>query len=262
MRATRPALTAHDRLALLARLYKEQIEKTPSQYLIEHGAAGAITHHVNVFEWYLSHLKGREFLDWGCNHGPDSCLLRQHFGDAVELHACDFPADDDFRAFRDYARPHYKQLTDPLYLPYENQSFDAIIGGGVLEHTAMEGEALKELYRVLRPDGTLVITYLPYAYSWDEWRRRAKKTDYHKRLFTKQQFSRVLLSHGFEPLDIRFQGYVPHRFKGRRPLWWSLLRPLLHPIVDTLWNPLIRPVRYPFFGQTVLCGIARKFTVL
>jgi len=251
---------ARDRVALLTRLYAEQGGVGNAAYLHSHSQPGAIAHHVNVFEWYADYLEGRtDVLDWGCHHGPDSCLLRHRFGDALELSACDFAGVDEYAAFRDYARPRYTRLTGPLKLPYADESFDAVIGSGVLEHCAMEGESLKEVYRVLRPDGVLVVSYLPNAYSWDEWRRRARGVDFHHKRFTLGGFSRLLLSHGFVPLDVRYQGYVPHRLGGgRRPLWWKLLRPALHPIVEALWEPVLRPLRYPFFGQSVLCGVGRK----
>jgi SAM-dependent methyltransferase len=262
----RAAETARDRVSLLARLYGEQAAAGDTEYLQSHGRPGAIAHHVNVFEWYAPLVAaepdgGRPtVLDWGCNHGPDSCLLRHRFGDRIDLHACDFAPESDYRAFRAYAGARYARLTDPLKLPYENGTFDAVVGSGVLEHTAMDGEALKEVYRVLRYGGVFVVSYLPHAYSWHEWHRRnVAKADYHKRLYTRGQFARMLLSHGFEPLDVRYQGYVPHRLGGgRRPLWWKVLRPVLHPIVEALWAPVIRPLRYPFFSQSVLCGVARK----
>ncbi len=259
-------LTAHrtsdarDRVALLTRLYAEQGAAGNAKYLHSHGQPGAIAHHVNVFEWYAEYLDGaRAVLDWGCHHGPDSCLLRHRFGEQLDLSACDFESEAEYAPFRDYARPRYTRLTSPLKLPYADESFDAVVGSGVLEHTAMEGESLKEVYRVLRSGGVFVVSYLPYAYSWDEYRRRARKVDYHRKLFTCRGFQQLLLGHGFDALDIRFQGYVPHRLgSGRRPLWWKLLRPALHPIVEALWEPVLRPLRYPFFKQTVLCGVARK----
>jgi SAM-dependent methyltransferase len=263
MLATRPAVTAHERLALLRDLYRRQLEQSPGDYLRSHAEPAVVAHHVNVFEWYLPHLAGRRvLLDWGCNHGPDSCLLRQEFGESAELHACDFPPEGEFRAFRDFARPHYRRLTGPRRLPYEDDTFDAVIGSGVLEHTAMEGEALKELHRVLRPHGTLIITYLPYAYSWDEWHQRnVKKVDYHRRVFSRRGFARVLLSHGFEAQRIELQGLVPNRFRGGGPLW-RLVMPTLLPLYDSVCKPFVRPVLYPFFRHTVLCGVARKMVVM
>lgn len=255
----------HERVALLSRLYAEQAEHGDTTYLKLHGDPATVAHHVNVFEWYAPYIEpGAAVLDWGCNHGPDSCLIRDRFGADIELHACDFAAEADFRVFRDFARPRYEQLTDALKLPYERETFDVLIGSGVLEHTAMDGEALKEVWRVLRPGGHLVVTYLPYAYSWDEWwRRNVLKRDYHRRLYTFRGFDRLLRGHGFEPLDLRLQGFVPNRIKGgRRPLWWRVLRPVLHPVVNALWEPVLRPLRYPFYTHSVLCAVARKFVIM
>lgn len=264
MLATHAASAARDGFDLLTRLYREQAAAGGPEYLLEHARPEAVAHHVNVFEWYAPHLAGRRaVLDWGCYHGPDSCLIRHRFGDAVELHACDFAAEEAFPAFRGYARPRYTRLANPLTLPYPDDAFDAVVGSGVLEHTAMDGEALKEVYRVLRPDGVLVITYLPHAHSWAEWKRRRLKRDYHRRLYTRRSLSRLLLAHGLEPLRIEAQGVVRNRLKtGVRPLWWRLLRPLLHPVVDALWEPVIRPLRYPFFAQDVLCAVARKMIIM
>src|SRR5262249_58905421 len=122
------------------------------------------------------------------------------FGDAVDLHACDYVAAEDFPVFRAAARPRYLRLDHPIRLPYEDFTFDAVIGSGVLEHTTMDRESLKEVHRVLRPDGVFVITYLPYRYSWDEWYlRRVVKAGYHRRLYGKAELARLLLSYGFQP---------------------------------------------------------------
>ena len=263
MTITQPASAVRARVDLLARLYAEQAASgAPDEhgYLRNHGRPESIRHHVNVFEWYAALIKAHSsVLDWGCNHGPDSCLLRHRFGAELDLHACDFPAGDAFGPFRSYARAKYTRLTDPLKLPYANETFDAVIGSGALEHTAMDGEALKELYRVLKPNGLLVVTYLPHAYSWAEWRQRARGVDFHRRLYTRRGFARLLLTHGFAPEQIQPQGFVPNRLPTHaRPLWWRILRPALHPIVEALWEPILRPLRYPFFTHSVLCGTARK----
>ena len=263
MTITQPASDVRARAELLARLYAEQAaigDPDEHGYMHNHGQPGVVLHHVNVFEWYSTLLERHStVLDWGCNHGPDSCLLRHRFGAELDLHACDFAAEGAFGAFRSYARAKYTRLTDPLKIPYPNETFDAVIGSGTLEHTAMDGESLKELYRVLKPNGLLVVTFLPHAYSWDEWRRRSRGVDFHRRLYTRRGFARLLLEHGFVPEQIELQGFVPNRLRDRsRPLWWRVLRPALHPIVDALWKPVLRPLRYPFFAHSVLCGTARK----
>lgn len=263
-----PASDVQGRLELLTRLYAEQAalgEVDEQGYLQAHGQPIAVLHHVNVFEWYAPRLQANStVLDWGCNHGPDSCLLRHRFGDSLNLHACDFVADETFAAFRSYARAAYTRLTEPLTIPYSSATFDAVIGSGTLEHTAMDGQSLKELYRVLKPNGLLIITFLPYAYSLDEWRQRSRGVDFHRRLYTRYGLARFLLSHGFVPETIELQGFVHNHFRvyRKRPLWWRIMLPPFIPLIHALWEPVLRPVLFPFYRQSVLCCVARKAQVM
>ena len=259
------AAGARERFALLTELYAEQAARGDTEYLREHRHPAAILHHVNVFEWYAPRLAGsRSVLDWGCQHAPDSCLLRHRFGGELDLHACDFLAGHEFPVFHGYARPRYAQLTDPFTLPYPPAHFDAVVGSGVLEHTAMDGEALKEVYRVLRPLGVLVLTFIPYAGSRAE--RRARAAGYgHRRLYSAERVSELLLGHGFEPLVLQFQGDVPHMLRGPRPRWRQALWPLKRShnrIVRALWERVLRPLVLPHSAQSVLCCVARKMTAM
>jgi SAM-dependent methyltransferase len=262
MTLTQSVSEVRARAELMARLYAEQSALGDSDthgYMRDHGQPGAVLHHLNVFEWYSAHIEPRStVLDWGCNHAPDSCLLRHKFGDDLDLRACDFVPEETFEAFRSYARARYTRLADPFHIPYADETFDTVVGSGTLEHTAMDGESLKELHRVLKPGGLLVVTFLPYAYSYDEWRRRRTGRGCHRRLYTRRGFARLLLEHGFVPERIELQGFVPNQLPGPRPLWWRVLRPALHPIADAIWKPLLRSLRYPFFAHSVLCGLARK----
>jgi len=91
-------------------------------------------------------------------------------------------------------------LTDPDRLPCASQFFGAVIGSGILEHSARDGESLRELYRVLKPRGVLVITYLPNRLSIHEWLRRVVwRRDFHRRLYGLREIRRMLLHHGFYP---------------------------------------------------------------
>src|SRR5262245_37105688 len=115
---------------LLAGLYAEQIRLLPENvYLPIHAAEAFIRDQVRNFEWYTRSLpEAGAVLDWGCNHAPDSCLLRAQFGDRYQLHGCDFKPTGHYAAFHGYAGLAYRQVTDPLVLPYESNTFDAIIG--------------------------------------------------------------------------------------------------------------------------------------
>lgn len=233
----------------LRALFATQAGLRGNAYLAEHGHDAAIKHHVNSFCWYAGYLpESGVFLDWGCNHGPDSCLLRSVLGERIELHACDFCSDSEFPVFRAFSRPTYRQLRHIVALPYPDDVFDVVIGSGVLEHTAMDYESLKEVHRVLKPEGIFVITYLPYFLSWSEWYRRTmRQQGFHRRRYGRQELSQLLKQTGLVPLEVRFHTFVPDRLAGG---WVGRLKALASRVLS------------PPFRHSTLCCVARKVTCM
>jgi SAM-dependent methyltransferase len=241
----RPRHRKHDphpsAIPLLAGLYQRQLALTPDEdcYLSSHSRPGVILNQVRTFNAYLPYLPPRgKVLDWGCNHAPDSCLLRAVCGSRFDLHGCDFASPGYFAPFHEYARLQYRQLTDPLVLPYGDCTFDAVIGSGVLEHTALDYEALKNVYRVLKPDGVFIITYLPNWLSFAEWKRRTIwRKDFHRRLYGKGEIKQLLKRTGFYP---SFVG--GHTFFWDRKLallglgrWSGPVSAFLHRVLPAHW---------------------------
>ena len=228
--------------ALLARLYAEQLAFTPDdQYLTDHSRPRIIAGQADAFRWYQPLIPSTgAVLDWGCNHAPDSCLLRGSGGDYA-LHGCDFREPGRFRAFHNFADLQFRTLGHLYQLPYGDAQFDAVIAGGVLEHAAWEYESLKELYRVLRPGGVLIITYLPNRFSAKEWvQRNVRKRDHHLRLYGLSTTRRILLGLGFEVLDARHQSTLGGGWRGA----------------------VARLVPGVAVTSSVLCFAARKLTVM
>ena len=58
------------------------------------------------------------------------------------------------------------RLMEPDVLPFENDSFDSALMDNVLEHIAEPAALLRELHRVLRPEGRVLIG-VPGALGWD-----------------------------------------------------------------------------------------------
>ena len=204
------ALREPGELAELMRdLYAKQQSETPGDaYLAGHAHPSVIRTQVSVYQWYREYLpQVGTVLDWGCRHAPDACLIRAgHPADDLELHGCDIDASDRYFSFHSSADLAFKQLGHVSELPYANDTFDAVIGSGTLEHVAMDYESLKELYRVLKPGGKLIITYLPNRWSYEEWwRRNIWKAGAHLRLYTAGELQMQMLRTGLKPLTLGYQ---------------------------------------------------------
>jgi SAM-dependent methyltransferase len=192
---------------VLTELYAAELTARPDlDYLREHGSPGHITSHVAMFRWYWPWIRHAErVLDWGCQHGPDAVLLRRAHDleeehTPLDLFGCDFSDPTEYVSFRSAARLQYVQLRSLRALPYEDASFDAVIAAGVLEHVASDLDSLREVHRVLRPGGRLVVTYLPSATSVDEYFQERRNLPHHERRYTRRMTRRMLMHSGFRLL--------------------------------------------------------------
>src|SRR6187431_1410213 len=92
-------------------------------------------------------------LDWGCGWGQVTALLRER---GVDVHAFDYRPDEGavgetpLERFPDIACTF---SPEPVALPFDDASFDAVLSCGVLEHVQDPAGSLAELQRVLRPGG-------------------------------------------------------------------------------------------------------------
>lgn len=245
---TPPSTTAPHSLdydEVLASLYARQTALASDAYLEQHADPRFIAGQVNVFQWYRQFLPASgSLLDWGCRHAPDSCLIRTAYGDQFEHHACDLPPAGQYRIFHDYAGVEYQQLTDAVELPYESNRFDTIVASGVLEHVAMDYESLKELYRVMKVGGRLMITYLPNRLSWREWRARRTRQLAHRRLYSLRLIRELLLRTGFYPERIGYQTKSDQLSK----ITWK----------DQVIQPMTRVLQIHRLLATCLCVVATK----
>jgi SAM-dependent methyltransferase len=201
--------------ATLRDLIREQLALDPSDsYLAEHARPEDVLHRVRTFRWYSAFLPpGGDALDWGCLHAPDSCLLRARFGDSFRLHGCDVVEPARYEHCHRHAGLAYEQLTDLVGLPYPDDSFDVVVGSGTLEHVPMDYESLKEVYRVLRPGGKLVLTYLPNRLSREEFVKRVlRRRGFHRRPYGRAEVVRLLRHAGLYPLHA---GYREAFFENR-----------------------------------------------
>jgi len=194
----------------LIKLYSIQAQLKGDRYLHAHSRnLAVIRRQTSIFERCQDVLKdAHTVLDWGCRHAADACMVRMLRGPGVELHGCDVD-EAEYPAFFDYAGLKYTQLVHPYSLPYESNLFDAVIGSGVLEHVPNDSESLKELYRVIRPGGFFIMTFLPNKYSYTEWINRRLGNPHHLRLYSLGRAKDVFMHHGFLPVRSGYHQIIP-----------------------------------------------------
>ena len=111
-------------------------------------------------------------------------------------------------------RADFVQKADICNLPFEGETFDAIIAVDVLEHIQDDSKAVKELKRVLKTDGLLLI-HVPNKHQKHILIENPEEQHDHVR-------------HGYSPLDIqqlffdfRSCNYYP-TFDERESIAWDL----------------------------------------
>lgn len=89
-------------------------------------------------------------------------------------------------------------------LPVESESYDVVTAGEIIEHTLQEGDFLDECYRVLKPDGELLLTTPNLAFFLNRFLVLAGRVPmfvyapYHYHFHTKKTLTELVSQHGFE----------------------------------------------------------------
>jgi len=99
-------------------------------------------------------VKDKDVLEAGCGEGYGAHLLSGH---AKSLHALDY---DEYAA--GHVRTTYPDVPvlrgNLVQLPYADTSFDVVVSLQTIEHLWDQEAFMAECLRVLRPDGTIVIS--------------------------------------------------------------------------------------------------------
>ena len=203
-------MTAEHFDSQLAELYLKQAKLSTTDYLHAHSHNSAVVRRdTSIFKRYSQFVpESGRVLDWGCNHAPTACLVKMLRGDSIELYGCDVHTDE-YQAFFEFSGLRYERLKHHYSLPYEDNFFDAVIGTAALEHVPNDSESLKELYRVIKPDGVFIMTTLPNRFSYTEWLNRTLRKPHHRRTYSLKQAKSMFLHHGFLPVKAGYHQILP-----------------------------------------------------
>jgi SAM-dependent methyltransferase len=192
--------------------------------------------YVRIANEIAADVRGGRLLDWGCGYGQMTYLLRRRGFDVTPFDIGapgsalpDVPLCRGLEVVRD---------PDPSRLPFAAASFDAVLSCGVLEHveedsaSGREEQSLRELHRVLRPGGRLLLYYLPQRWSWQEAVTRWLRLGYsHSRRYSAAEIAGVLRRTGYCIERLRRANLFPRNVAAApgalRVLYGRASRPLL-----------------------------------
>ncbi len=172
--------------------------------------------------------RGASVLDVGCGYGQIAALLRLRRAD-LSVYGVDLGE----HAIWAELRGRYGCILavgDALNLKFTDDEFDVVCAFGVIEHvnfnqpigrTQRDLHFLREMHRLLKPEGRLFLFYIPNRYSWTEAmarRLRGRGIFAHRQLYIAGELVRLLEKAGFDKLQIDRHGLFPTQLEKLAPL--------------------------------------------
>ncbi len=133
----------------------------------------------------VAHLAHGRVLDVGCGEMPLRSLFER---DGVRIFGLDHP-----RSL--HLNKRIEVFGSALVLPIRSESIDTVLSLQVLEHVPEPLDMLKEIRRVLRPGGYLILT-APHI-----WNVHEQPHDYYR--YTQYGLEHLLGKAGFEIVEVR-----------------------------------------------------------
>lgn len=177
---------------------------------------------------------GGDVLEIGCGRGEFSAWLATHLPRRGRRVAADFSATAVSRARRTLREQDAGSVTcviaDIQALPFPTETFDVVVSCETIEHVPDPGQAVRELARVLRSGGHLILTTPNYlgpigcyrAYMRLTGRRFTETGQPVNRFVTWPRTWRWLTRAGLTVVRASGAGhYVP--WPGRPPIRWPAL---------------------------------------
>ncbi len=171
----------------------------------------------------LDKNKSLKILDVGCGTGKNLTILNQ-YGQAVGIDELETPL-----AICAQKRISNVARASCVNIPFQDNSFDLVTALDVLEHVEDDNRALKECCRVLKQDGTLLVSVPAFSFLWG----LQDEVSHHKRRYTKKNLVEKLRQAGFEIQKATYFNFllfapifvgrlilkfIPHRLKSENDL--------------------------------------------
>lgn len=202
--------------------------------------------------------KGAVILDWGAGNGHFSYFLCRTGYKAAGFSMEKFGFKNWLKG---YPYKFVQGKTDqPTLLPFKDKLFDAVASVGVLEHVQEFGGSqtgsMKEIARILRPNGIFICYHLPNYYSLIEYTGKLITNKFHHiKRFTQKDILNLADKTGFRIIEIRRYGFLPRNSLGRlpSPFRYSVTLATVWDILDIILGFLFSPIcqNYYFVARKI-----------
>lgn len=157
-------------------------------------------------------------LDAGCGDGINGSVLKKLLSERVvncDIIGCDY---NSLRVERARSQGYERIVqADLLQLPVEDNDFDLVLCSHVLEHIPQDEACLRELKRVLKPNGLLILAVPNEGCFIATLRNRFIQrsilhTTDHVNFYTDKKFTSIIQQVGLKPITkvMRHGNFMPH----------------------------------------------------
>jgi len=114
----------------------------------------------------LGGLQDKRVLDFGCGWGGETAWLAERAASAVgcDINPSSIQDADQFKADLGQSNLSFVLIKGER-LPFDDNSFDAVFSTNVFEHVMCPAQVLREIRRVLRPNGSFMSAFGPLFHS-------------------------------------------------------------------------------------------------
>ena len=156
---------------------------------------------------YLKPNKGERILDAGCGIGYYSFELATKFGckvDGIDIDAEDIELADQIAQKMHISTAEFS-IRDICELKFDDETFDKVILTEVLEHIRNDEKVLKELNRILKIGGYLILStpYVTVVEEYDEQKLKVSQVEggHVRNGYSFERLSKLLNDTGFDVVE-------------------------------------------------------------
>jgi len=165
--------------------------------------------HYARYVWASARVRG-DVLDVACGTGYGARMLVRH----ARVSGVDRDKKAIDRALSRVTGTFLVAEVPPI--PFPDDSFDFVVSFETVEHILDDREFIREIRRVLRPGGTLLMSTPNKNISAPDG---APRNRWHIREYTLDSFTALLGGAGLEVCDVYAQGFPPKIKRGHRIAW-------------------------------------------